>query len=210
MSRQLYVGRERHRFMDSWQVAGESIKGPRRLENEDAFALCPRGAGVFDGVGGLPRGRAASSAAATNLELALAAPEPLTHLDAAVRQSGGATTALVVDWDRSKAWSVGDGWLLHVTSTATAQLVASDGHGNVISQCLGKGAWSAHEADLRVAIGESLLMCTDGVHKLLSADELARMVRGVEPTAAVAAILQRVVELGAPDNATVVVARRDA
>ncbi len=65
------------------------------------------------------------------------------------------------------------------------------------------------EPDLSVRearAGDRLLLCTDGLSGVMSADEIAERLRIPDPTAAVTALVDLAMERGAPDNVTVVVA----
>ena len=82
-------------------------------------------------------------------------------------------------------------------------------HGNVILQALGV------EAEVQVAMTEHdlhsndvLLLCSDGLYRVVRPEELAPVVAGGwDPEGACARLVALANERGAPDNVTVVIAR---
>lgn len=65
------------------------------------------------------------------------------------------------------------------------------------------------EADLsvrEVRSGDRLMLCSDGLSGVVSADEIAHVLAEGDPTGAVTRLVDRALERGAPDNVTVVVA----
>jgi len=65
------------------------------------------------------------------------------------------------------------------------------------------------EADLSVRearLGDRYLLCSDGLHGVVSNDEIARVLGSREPTVCVTELVDLALSRGAPDNVTVVVA----
>jgi PPM family protein phosphatase len=65
------------------------------------------------------------------------------------------------------------------------------------------------EPDLSVRearLGDRYLLCSDGLHSVVSHDEIATSLRSREPTACVTELVDLAIARGAPDNVTVVVA----
>src|SRR5688572_26425315 len=88
----------RHWLIGDLEVVAASRRGATRGENQDAFAVHagpPLRVGVFDGVGGMPNGAQAAVAAARHLGSRDLDIVPALH--AAVRATGGATTAAVAE-----------------------------------------------------------------------------------------------------------------
>jgi len=80
------------------EVAAASMRGRGRVENQDAYAFHagpPLRVGLFDGVGGLPNGAQAAQAAAG--QIGTAELDLVGALHAAVRPTGGATTAAIAE-----------------------------------------------------------------------------------------------------------------
>lgn len=182
--------------MVSWDVAGGTVQGTRP-SNQDRFFASPDVIAVFDGVGGHPHGEAAAEAAAG----ACLQDAGFDSVQRAVLATGGMTTGAVVHLGREpSAWSVGDSRIF--TATGTGWLTPSDGADPGLLQALGQQAVTPHEAPCPT---QSLAVFTDGVERLVSRQELAAAMHA-GAAAAVATILDLVVERGGTDNATVVVA----
>jgi serine/threonine protein phosphatase PrpC len=58
-----------------------------------------------------------------------------------------------------------------------------------------------------VVVGDVFLLCSDGLSRLLSSDELQAAVAVEEPDSAAGALLQAALDRGAPDNVSLVVVR---
>ena len=78
---------------------------------------------------------------------------------------------------------------------------------NIITRALGYGAPQAHVQELRLAPGDGLLLCSDGLHEALTDAELAATLRGQDPAAACEALIQRAIAADSSDNITALVAR---
>jgi serine/threonine protein phosphatase PrpC len=89
----------------------------------------------------------------------------------------------------------------------TAEEARRSKHRNLITRALGLEQQMAADTGTCLLIaGDALLLCSDGVHNLVSDGEL---VRACEQSAEVGsnALVEAVITRGAPDNATVVIAR---
>lgn len=204
-------GRVRRRQEDAWAVLFAAAFGNRSV---DCFA-------VFDGLGGLPFGDVAAHVAARNLKRALAAgdapPGPLGRLNQQVLSTGGATTALVATFAEENGSAVG--WI-HSAGDSTAYRVDPLGRlwrltprdsfsAHRVTDYLGAPALRGHRIGCRLEPGEALLLCTDGVDGVLTADEAARALaaRPVNGEGALDRAFDLIDLRGGPDNATVLLAR---
>jgi len=81
---------------------------------------------------------------------------------------------------------------------------------NVLTRCLGVCP-DQHpdllERGLRLAADDRLLLASDGLMKTVPTGELPGYVSGVDPRAAVDALMEAALAAGAPDNVTVIVVR---
>lgn len=178
------------------------MQGLARKGMEDSFAVVRRPSrpvvGVFDGVGGRPRGGAASQAAAAALSSAPGLePEPLArHLDTAVRRTGGFSTAAVaVLGERVTFVGVGDSAAYDRAGLAILKS-GRDARG-ALATCLG-GGWGVSSASRRAAQGPFVL-CTDGV------DDVLGPLRPQAPLDHWAgSIMSDLQAAGAPDDATLI------
>lgn len=204
-------GRVRRRQEDSWAVLFETASANRLV---DCFA-------VFDGLGGLPFGDVAAHVAARNLERALvggdAPPGPLGRLNPLVSSTGGATTALVATFVEENGSAVG--WI-HCAGDSTAYRVDPMGRlwrltprdslsPHRVTDYLGAPAPRGHRIECRLEPGEALLLCTDGVDGVLTADEIARALAAgpVNGEGALDRAFDLIDLRGEPDNATALLAR---
>lgn len=91
----------------------------------------------------------------------------------------------------------------------TAEEAAAHPARNVLLQAIGQegAALDPGRADVVVRRGQTVLLCTDGVHGVLPAAALAEMVRHPDAAAAVDAVAEAVERAGAPDNHTVCLLR---
>jgi protein phosphatase len=88
--------------------------------------------------------------------------------------------------------------------------VASHSWHHVLTNCLGGPGKYVHVDfhHLRLADGDQLLLCTDGLTDLVPSDEIASILgRHSHPQQAAEALVQRALECGGKDNVTVVLAR---
>ncbi len=228
------------------QVWARSVCGQVRPENQDAWCVVtpedsawgpasgrgtPREshprveqgavAAVFDGLGGHPKGRAAARQAAKGL-MGLASGAPahrvlLDSLNSEVRETGGATTAVVAFVSAAEAGSRS----LRLVSVGDSAAYVLDGSGRLqraneldratrheLTDCLGAGDGIGHEVVL--PMGPGVLLVSDGVDGVLpEIQEWGTLLQsGLGTVAATMDRLFKAVErAGAPDNATLVVVR---
>lgn len=220
--------RERHR-VHSWDVAVRSDVGAVRTRLEDAWAVLssvPMGGrsldvfAVFDGLGGLPHGQEAAWGAAEALSASLqrstGPSDVLHHLHGVVEGTGGATTAVVALFPTQG--TVGEGVLVSAGDSAAYMagpagqlrlLVPKDAEGpSIVTQCLGREEPQGHVVPCSVPRGGTLLLCTDGVDGVVEPDRLVGALRSADLAAALEDVFSEIWDRGAPDNATVVLARR--
>jgi serine/threonine protein phosphatase PrpC len=119
----------------------------------------------------------------------------------------------------SRAYIVGDGVIRQIShdhswvqdqldsGRMTVEEARISPRRNVITRALGLGV--EVEAELKTESDPSahtrLVLCTDGVHGVIDDDELAALVEGHEPQAAVERILARVDERQGRDDATIII-----
>lgn len=218
-----------HARIGRWDVWLRSEIGPVRPRHEDAWALLPaaplggwRGGcwAVFDGLGGLPYGHEAAWAAARALAAALSEstkPEDvLPRLNPPVRATNGATTAVVAwqtfnpDTSPLQLLGVGDSGAYEIRRDGKVRLLLEkDAQGPyVVTDFLGNPDPAGHVATWAPADGASLLLCSDGVDGVVAPAALADLGRAKDPAAALDALFASIARLGAPDNATAILARR--
>lgn len=219
--------------VSAWNVPGfrawaVSDRGLVRSENQDAWSVHwdvtgPLGRrhvlAVFDGVGGLPNGAGAAQAAVSALgRHAGAAVEALLgRMNDEVQATGGGTTAVVAvvpvdDPERLELVSVGDSsaYVLDDEGRVVSVAPRDAGRGHEIRDFLGNPGLAGHRVQVTLGEGAGLLLCTDGVDKVVGAPELVPVLSAAPDAVeeAVAALMEQVRERGAPDNATLVVLRR--
>jgi PPM family protein phosphatase len=199
----------RRRIEDAWVASLEASLGARRVP---VF-------GVFDGLGGEPKGDVAAAAASTALlsvlERSGSLPDVLARLNEVVLQSGGFTTAVI-----ATVGAAGEVELAHVGDSGAFQLV--DGRVTLltprdtapngsITDFLGNPRLRGHASRTSLARGASLLLCTDGVDGIVGEEPLADLLRATPAQArdAIDRLYAEIHSLGAPDNATIVWIRRD-
>ncbi len=147
---------------------------------------------------------------------------------------GSTVTAMVVDREsgRFAIGHVGDSRAYRLTQDGIIQLTRDQtwvqerldsgeltpaearGHplGHILSQVLGVRAWVTPEVVTGTAEpGDLFLLCTDGITKVLSDDDLAGIVRSANRTRSLEEIVTELIEeanrKGAPDNVTVTILR---
>jgi serine/threonine protein phosphatase PrpC len=94
----------------------------------------------------------------------------------------------------------------------TAAEAADHPHAHVLSQVLGMGTArpSVYAEAITTALGDRLLLCSDGLHDLVEDHELADLLAGEDPAATADALVALANARGGHDNITVVVAARVA
>ena len=124
----------------------------------------------------------------------------------------GDSRAYVVDSSSARQVTTDHSWVVEQVQAGamTPEEAATSPYRNVLTRSLGVAP--AVEADLlddvRLAHGQALVLCSDGVSGYLRGDDLPQVVGGA-PTAqeAADALVRLAVSRGGADNATVVVAR---
>lgn len=181
---------------------------------------------VLDGVGGAPAGDVASDLAAHTVS----APDPpgdeqdttrlleradQVLLDAArvdPTRSGMATTAAMLvlpdESGRVLVGNVGDSVVSRLDGDSLHDVSVSDrGRGHVILQSLGglaSAVTTPHVDTLQLAVGDRLLLATDGLTDVVAADVVEDVLRR-EGDGAAARLLRMVEAAGAPDDVTIVI-----
>lgn len=131
------------------------------------------------------------------------------------------TTVYLAQVGDSRAYLLRDGRAVQLTrdqslvqqmvdaGAMTAEEAERSAHGNVILQALGV------EREISVAMtqqvlqpGDVLLLCSDGLYRVIRPEELPQLVGdGMDPGRACAQLVTLANERGAPDNVTVIIAR---
>jgi serine/threonine protein phosphatase PrpC len=131
-----------------------------------------------------------------------------------VDASGGMTTAAVTVFPRQRpgwgwALAAGDSGAYRTLRGRPELLIEKDRAGGAITSCLGGGLLTAHSAPIQFAAGETFVLCTDGVDEVVGAAHLGRLVQAQTERleSAVRELYAEIERRGAPDNATLVVAR---
>ncbi len=197
---------------NGWHIATATTRGLVRARQEDACVVLPAGptVGVFDGVGGLPAGDLASQAAADGLGATLAQGRRglLGRLDTLVRRTGGATTACIVDLPSGDVWSIGDCGVYRLDSQGRVEGVAPKDRASrhQLTACLGQSVASGegHYQEARLIGARAVLVCSDGVDGFVDDACLAAALQG----GSLEDLMAAVEAVGAPDNATAILARR--
>jgi len=211
-----------------WIVVVRSDVGLVRERLEDAWAVLPNAPAlgrpstvfaVFDGLGGEPYGQEAAWAAADHLPEAIARAgqheQLLPRLNGWVRQTQGSTTAVLAlfphEGGDGTVVSVGDSAAYLLDGTQLQLVTPKDAAAsNVVTDCLGAPDPTGHVVHVRVGRGQTVLLCTDGVDGVVSPESIAAAMRSPDLAAATEDLFAEVWAKGAPDNATIVAARRVA
>lgn len=180
---------------------------------------------VLDGVGGAPAGDVASDLAAKAIA---AADPPTTAQDAAgllertdqllldagqvqIRRSGMATTAallvLLDDDGQALVANVGDSQVARLAPGGMHELSSSDRIGRAIYQALGgppEQSMTPHVTGVQLAVGDRLLLATDGLTDVVSPDRIAAMLGDGQSDPA-ASLLDAVEQAGLPDDVTILI-----
>ncbi len=216
----------------TWSILARSDKGHQRGRQEDAWTILDdvewlgrrlTVVAVFDGLGGLPRGRESAWAAANGLREAMATAaspqELLPWLSKRVSETGGATTAVIallpdaVEMEEDaevQVISVGDSAAYQVGVNGTPGLVNPiDSAGrHVVTDCLGNHDVRGHVSPLVLGPGATLLLCTDGVDGVVDPHSVQDALCATDMDEALETLFGEVYRRGSPDNATAILARR--
>lgn len=190
---------------------------------------------VADGMGGHNAGEVASRIAGeTALARLIGSPrseQPEDAVRAAVAlahaaveaegarspRSRGLGTTLVVLFARNGRFvvgHVGDSRAYVVRASGQVERLTTDHNlpyqPNVLTRAMGlKGGGVADLADVRAAAGDRFLLCTDGLHGVVSDNLIGRIVSSLPPDEACAQLVAATLDAGAPDNVTVTIVRAD-
>jgi protein phosphatase len=123
----------------------------------------------------------------------------------------------------SRAYIIRDGQIRQITrdhsfvsdqvaaGLITPEQARSSPHRNVITRALGyQSEVSVDLFRLPLQIGDTVVLCSDGLHGLVADEEIAELVETHGPEAAVDQLIDLANQRGGPDNITVVIARVDA
>lgn len=116
--------------------------------------------------------------------------------------------------DRLELLTVDDSWvatLLKDNPSMDPRALATHPMRNVLTKVIGVGddvQVTAQERELTE--GETLLLCTDGVHSVVDTEEMRRVLTGESLVEAVDGLMQRPLDSGGSDNITVVLVRYSA
>ena len=216
--------RDRRQF-PAW-VAVARIDQGQRHRVEDAYRILPsvthRGQpwtafAIFDGLGGEPFGQEAAWEAAEKLDQAIAGATTPEHvlplLNSYVRQTQGSTTAIVAMFpQRSGAgivMSLGDSAAFALDGAGVLESVTpiDRGEGRSVTACLGLEFVEPRVRTIEVPIGGTLVLATDG-SEVVPRQQLRPLFGAPDLLAAVDEFSRQVLEAGAPDNCTILAARR--
>lgn len=198
----------------------------RRIEDawvarvDAAFVGRPVGLfGVFDGLGGEPKGDIAARAASTDLldivGRVASVNEILPRLNESVLAKGGYTTAVVAIVTPSgevQLAHVGDSGAFLLQDGTVRLLTERDAAPNgSITDFLGNPRLRGHVTKATLPKGASVVLCTDGVDGIVGSASLAVLLQSSVDSAqgAMDRLYDEIHALGAPDNATMVWIRRD-
>ncbi len=193
------TGRSHSRLEDCILIGNEAVVAPTpRPVTRRLTQPYPLGVAVFDGVGGHLRGHRASAVAACELaedvrgfergRATAELPEALQRISALLndeRQQGGARSmgttvaGILIDDDGATGFNVGDS-RVYVTRDRylcawSVDDVAVRSHASgAITQCLGAGLEHVdpHIRPLVLDEGSAALICSDGLYRHLSLDEI--------------------------------------
>jgi protein phosphatase len=122
------------------------------------------------------------------------------------------TTAVVAVVDGSTAWvgHVGDSRAYLQSGSSLRQVTRDHGAGGYLTQALGLDRGIAPEvAEVPLAQGDRLLLCTDGLTNMVEDRDIERMLaEAAEPQEICDRLVGAALEAGGVDNVTVVVVTR--
>jgi serine/threonine protein phosphatase PrpC len=180
--------------------------GLKRKRNEDSHYLGRNLAVVADGMGGHVSGDIASQ---TVIDAVRSFDRPQEPAMLAATLSQAVYVANIGD---SRAYVVRGGRLRRITDDHTyARLVSNPGRVPHLDERISRfldGRDDGRSPDLApvpVRAGDRLLLCSDGLSSYVGHGVIQRVAGIVDPQAAVEALIHEALEVGAPDNVTVVI-----
>ncbi|NOK57365.1 MAG: hypothetical protein GFH27_549309n100 [Chloroflexi bacterium AL-W] len=105
--------------------------------------------------------------------------------------------------------NVGDSraYVVRATSPATQLTVDDVEHGNELTQAMGDLHLDIHVVKFPLKMGELIVLCTDGLHDLVNASEIARMARSGPAVVAARQLMKLANRRSGHDNITVLIVR---
>lgn len=130
------------------------------------------------------------------------------HGDTIAVANAGDSLAYIVNTGQMRQIAQNHSWVAEQVRTgAMSEAEArAQGKNNMITRAIGTSPdVEIYVTTEQVHNGDTLLLCTDGLHTLIDEDELRAIVEHYEPQESVARLVQRAKENGGPDNITAVV-----
>ena len=124
--------------------------------------------------------------------------------------NAGDSLAYVIRRGQVKQIAQNHSWVAEQVRTGvmTEEEAKAQGKNNMITRCLGIHAdLDVYVTCEQVQDGDALVLCTDGLHTLISEDVLRTIVEQYGPQESVQHLVERANENGGPDNITAVVVR---
>lgn len=124
--------------------------------------------------------------------------------------NAGDSLAYVINGGQVRQIAQDHSWVAEQVRTGamTEAEARAQGKNNIIVRCLGTSPdVEIFVTSEQVHDGDTLLLCTDGLHMLLDENEIRSIVEQYEPQESVAHLIRRANENGGPDNITAVVVR---
>jgi PPM family protein phosphatase len=137
----------------------------------------------------------------------------LVTSDQAVMAHVGDSRAYLIRRGASRQLSHDDTWVAH--AIAAGAIHPADAHGHrlrhVLTQAVGFGPCvSVETSAVAIERNDRLLLCTDGLTRVVGESEIAQIVAARQPGDAARGLVDLANKRGAPDNVTVIVARVEA
>jgi serine/threonine protein phosphatase PrpC len=191
--------------------------GLKREENEDTAYAGAQLLAIADGMGGHAAGEVASAAvidALKPLDTQVPAGEVLNALDHAVRQASRRLTTMAKSDPALRGmgttltallWSGSELGLVHI---GDSRAYLSHPQRNLILRALVADGGCEPDLSLREAVpGDRYLLCSDGLHEVVNAAAIARVLLTVaDPDEAASGLVELALAGGGPDNVTCIVA----
>jgi serine/threonine protein phosphatase PrpC len=124
--------------------------------------------------------------------------------------NAGDSLAYIIGNDQIKQIAQNHSWVAEQVREGkmTLEEARAQGKNNVITRCLGMETdIEIYAATEQVHDGDILVLCTDGLHNLVSEDEIRTIVEQYGPEESTSRLIARANENGGPDNITTLVAR---